>query len=135
MLRHIRELTPRCPVIASNLPETYLLSSYLRRYSTEPLRFVMSVAAAAKIMHERFYQDLPGTLLEGLGKLLATNVRLYVAPMPRESFLRALQDELGNLAIRENARDMVGLEDLIPQAPACHLFEYLRASGRIIALA
>jgi hypothetical protein len=134
MLRCVRELTPQCPVIASNFPETYLLSRYLRRHSTEPLRLVMSIAAAAKIMHERFYQDLPGTLLEGLGKLLATNVRLYVAPMPRESFLSAVGDESGNMAIRETASDVVGLDDLIPQAPARHLFEYLRASGRIIAL-
>jgi hypothetical protein len=135
MLRCIRELTPQCPVIASNFPETYLLSRYLRRHSTEPLRLVMSIAGAAKIMHERFYQDLPGTLLEGLGKLLATNVRLYVAPMPRESFLSAVGEESGNMAIRETARDVVGLDDLIPQTPARHLFEYLRASGRIIALA
>jgi hypothetical protein len=134
MFRLIRELTPSCPAIVSNFPETYLLSRYLRRYSTEPLRFVMSIAAAAKIMHERFYQDLPGTLLEGLGKLLATNVRLYVAPMSRESFLGALREESGNVAIRETARDLVGLDDLIPQAPARHLFEYLRASGRIMAL-
>jgi hypothetical protein len=121
MLRCIRELTPQCPVIASNFPETYLLSRYLRRHSTEPLRLVMSIAAAAKIMHERFYQDLPGTLLEGLGKLLATNVKLYVAPMPRESFLSAVGDESGNMAIRETANDVVGLYDLIPQAPARHL--------------
>ena len=134
MLQLIRELTPPCPAIVSNFPETYLLSHYLRRYSTEPLRFVMSIAAAAKIMHERFYQDLPGTLLEGLGKLLATNVRLYVAPMPRESFLGALRDESGQVAIRPTATDLVGLDDLIPQAPARHLLEYLRASGRIMAL-
>jgi hypothetical protein len=134
MLQLIRELTPPCPAIVSNFPETYLLTRYLRRYSTEPLRFVMSIAAAAKIMHERFYQDLPGTLLEGLGKLLATNVRLYVAPMPREFFLAAVRDESGHVAIRRTATDLVGLDDLIPQAPARHLLEYLRASGRITAL-
>src|SRR3954464_12362058 len=93
MLRCIRELTPQCRQPDSNFPETYLLSRYLRRHSTEPLRLVLSIAAAAKIMHERFYQDLPGTLLEGIGKLLASNVRLYVAPMARESFLAAVQDE------------------------------------------
>jgi hypothetical protein len=134
MLCLIRELTPPCLVIVSNFPETYLLSRYLRRYSTQPVRFVMSIAAAARIMHERFYQGLPGTLLEGLGKLLATNVRLYVAPMPRASFLSAVRDELGHLAIRPTVTDMVGLDDLIPQAPAGHLLEYLRASGQITAL-
>ena len=134
MLRLIRELSMACPVIVSNFPETYLLSHYLRRYSTEPLRFVMSIAAAAKILHERFYQDLPGTLLEGLGKLLATNVTLYVAPMPRESFLGAVRDESGHVAIRGTATDVVGLDDLIPEPPARHLLEYLRTSGRITAL-
>ncbi|HEY1342684.1 MAG TPA: hypothetical protein VGF59_34515, partial [Bryobacteraceae bacterium] len=92
MLNIMAQLTPRGPVMASDFPETYLLSRYLRRYSTEPVRFVVSIAAAAKILHERFYRDLPGTLLEGLGKLLATNVKLYVAPMPREDFLAALRD-------------------------------------------
>lgn len=134
MLRYVRELTPRTAVIASNFPETYLLSRYLRQYSTEPWRFVMSIAAVAKVMHETFYRDLPGTLLEGLGKLLATNVKIYVAPMPRGSFLDAVRDESGNVALRDAARDVVGLHDLIPQAPARHLFQYLRASGRIMAL-
>jgi hypothetical protein len=134
MLRLIRQLTPLCLVIVSNFPETYLLSRYLRRYSTEPLRFVMSIAAAARIMHERFYQDLPGTLLEGLGKLLATNVVLYVAPMTRESFLGALRDESGQVAIRRTATDLVGLDDLIPKVPARQLLEYLRTSGRITTL-
>src|ERR1051326_4052964 len=82
IVRCIRDLNPRYPVIASDFAETYLLSRYLRRYSTEPVRFVMSIATAAKVMHETFYQDLPGTLLEGLGRLLAANVKLYVAPMP-----------------------------------------------------
>jgi hypothetical protein len=134
MLRDIRELAPRCAVIASNFPETYRLSRYLRGYSAAPLRFVMSIAAAAKIMHETFYQDLPGTLLEGLGRLLAANVRIYVAPMQRGAFLRAVGAELGNMAIRDTGKDVVGLDDLIPQAPACHLFDYLRSSGRIAAL-
>ena len=49
------------------------------------MRFILGVSAAAKTMHEAFYQHLPGTLLEGVGRLLATNVKLYVAPMPRKT--------------------------------------------------
>jgi len=134
MLECIRQLSPRCPVIASDFPETYLLSRYLRRHSIEPVRFVLSVAAAAKIMHETFYQDLPGTLLEGLGKLLATNVKLYVAPMPRAAFVAALRDMSTTLAVRESGDSLVGLDDLTPSVPGRHLFEYLRASGRIVKL-
>jgi hypothetical protein len=135
MLECIGQLTPRGPVIASDYPETYLLARYLRRHSTEPVRFVMSVAAAAKTLHESFYQNLPGTLLEGLGRLLAANVKLYVAPMPRQAFVSALQDTSGKLTVRDSANGLVGLDDLIPMEPASHLLTYLRASDRILPLA
>jgi len=117
MIESIRQLSPRGPMIASDFPETYLLSRYLRRYSTEPVRFVMSVATAAKVMHEVFYQDLPGTLLEGLGRLLATNVKLYVAPMPREAFVAALKDMPDTLAVNDSGHAMIGLNDVMPSNP------------------
>ena len=134
MIESIRQLSPRGPMIASDFPETYLLSRYLRRYSTEPVRFVMSVATAAKVMHEVFNQDLPGTLLEGLGRLLATNVTLYVAPIPWEAFVAALKDMPDTLAVNDPGHAMIGLNDVMPSIPGCHLFEYLRASGRIVEL-
>ena len=51
----------------SSYPEAYLLARYFRRRSTEPVCFVMSVAAATKTLQEKLYQNLAGTLLEGLG--------------------------------------------------------------------
>jgi hypothetical protein len=134
MLACIRQLTPRGPVIVTDYPETYLLGGYLRRHSTEAVRFILSVAAAAKIMHERFYQDLPGALLEGVGKLLATNVKLYVARMPLEAFRAAVGELDGAIGIRESAQSLVTLDDLMASGPSHHLFEYLRASGRVVAL-
>jgi hypothetical protein len=134
MLAQVEKLRSFGSVIVSAYPETYLLSRYLRRYSTEPVRFILGVAAAAKILHEVFYRALPGTLLEGIGKLLATNVKLYVAPMPRESFRTALADLSGSIAPKESSDNIVTLNDLIPSSPTLHLFEYLRASGRIVAL-
>jgi hypothetical protein len=134
ILQRIRQLSPSCATIVSDFPETYLLSRYLSRYSTEPVRFVMSIAAAAKVLHEAFYHDLPGTLLEGLGRLLATNVKLYVAPMPRIAFEAALRDMSATVAIKPSGKSVIGLDDLAPAAPACHLVEYLRATGRIVAL-
>jgi hypothetical protein len=121
-------------VIVTDYPETYLLSRYLRRHSTDPVRFILSVAAAAKIMQEVFYRILPGTLLEGMGKLLATNVKLYVAPMPREAFRTALADLSGSIALKGSGDSMVTLNDLMPSVPIVHLLEYLRATGQIVAL-
>ena len=134
MLACIQQLTPRGFVIVTDYPETYLLSDYLRRHSTEPVRFIMGVAAAAKTLHEAFYQALPGALLEGVGRLLATNVKLYVAPMPRGAFNAAVGDLSGTLTVKESGKSLVTLDDLMPSIPALHLFEYLRSSGRIVAL-
>jgi hypothetical protein len=134
MLVCIQQLTPRGFVIVTDYPETYLLSGYLRRHSTEPVRLIMGVAAAAKTLQEAFYQALPGALLEGLGRLLATNVKLYVAPMPREAFNAAVGDLSGALLVKESGKSLVTLDDLMPSIPTLHLFEYLRASGRIVAL-
>ena len=130
----VLRLTPCGPVIATDFPETYLLSRYLRRYSIEPVRFVMGSAAVAKVLHESFYLDLPGALLEGLGKLLATNVKLYVAPMPGEAFAAASRDIRETITVKESANGLVGLDDLRPAPPACQLLDYLRAAGRIVPL-
>ena len=134
MLACIQQLTQEAPVIVSDYPENYLLSQYLRRQSTEPVRFVVSVATAAMTLHEAFYQTLPGSVLEGIGKLLATNVKLYVAPMPLEAFRAALQDLTGTLEVRDSGSGMVALDDLTSSTPGRHLLEYLRASGRVVAL-
>lgn len=134
MMDCIRQLSPRGPLIVSDFPETYLLSRYLRRYTTHPVRFVLSIAAVAKILHERFYQELPGALLEGLGRLLVTNVKLYVAPMPRSAFTTALRDEPDIIPVRQTDDGFVTLDDLIPWQPSRHLLEYLRASGRVVSL-
>jgi hypothetical protein len=133
-LAQIQHLVSVGSVMVTDYLETYLLSHYLRRHSTEPVRFILSVAAAAKVMHEVFYRTLPGTLLEGIGKLLATNVKLYVAPMPQEAFRSALADLSGSMVLKGSGDTVVTLDDLMPSAPTLHLFQYLRASGRIVAL-
>ena len=134
MLASIGQLTQRGLVIVTDYPETYLLSGYLRRHSTEPVRFIMGVATAAKILHEAFYRGLPGALLEGVARLLATNVKLYVAAMPRDAFNAAVGGLSGTLTVRESGNVLVTLDDLLPSAPGLYLFEYLRASGRMVAL-
>jgi hypothetical protein len=94
----------------------------------------MSVAAAAKVLRETFYRDLPGTLLEGLGRLFSANVKLYVASMQRDAFVAALQHVPGDIGIRQSADVQIRLDDLIPHPPVAHLLEYLRASGQVVAL-
>ena len=134
MLHTIRQLTGQDAVIVTNFPETYLLSRYLQRHSTAPIRMIMSSAALANTLRDAFYEKLPGTLLEGLARLLATNVKLYVAPMTRDAFRAAAVDASGAITIRDSGKSIVTLDDLLPSAPNLHLFQYLRASGRIVGV-
>ena len=134
MLDCIRQLAARGTVVITDFAENFLLSRYLRRYSTEPVRFILGASAAAKLMHGVFYRDLPGTLLEGLARLLASNVKLYVAPMSIEAFGAAAGDLSGAIATKESKKGLVTLDDLVPSGPGIHLFEYLRAAGRIVPL-
>jgi hypothetical protein len=134
MLARVAELSAPGPLIVTDYPETYLLARYLRRHTTEPVRFVVSVAAAAKILHEDYYRQLPGTLLEGLGRLLATNVKLYVAPLPLSVFEAALQDLPGKRAIDSSSDGMVTLDELRPEGPMAHLLAYLMSSGRLVGM-
>jgi len=85
-------------------------------------------------MQEVFYTGLPGTLLEGIGRLFATNVKVYVAPMPRAAFSAAVGDLLGSPIVKDSGNSVVTLDDLTPSKPGLHLLEYLRACGRMVAL-
>jgi hypothetical protein len=134
MAARVEQVTHEGPVVVSSYPETYLLSRYLRRYTTEPVRFIFGVSTAAKTLHEAFYQNLPGTLLEGLGRLFATNVKLYVAPMPKDAFHAAVQNLAGDLELRDSGDSWVGIDDLIPLLPVRHLLDYLRGSGRVVPM-
>jgi hypothetical protein len=115
----------------SNYPEAYLLARYFRRHSTEPVRFVMSVAAAAKTLRKSYTRIWLQPCSSAWG-LLPANVKLYVSPMPRQAFLSALEGTLGTLPIRDSGNPQVIPDDLIPGEPTCYLMIFLRASGRIV---
>jgi hypothetical protein len=118
-------------VIISDFPETYLLVEYLRRFTTEPIRLVMGVSALARLMAVEFYTALPGTLLEGLGRLLAENVKVYVQAMPKA----ALEDALrSSLDLVEISSDPATSDSIHFKPPVEHLYRYLRGAGWIVPL-
>lgn len=119
-------------VLVSALGEAYLLVDYLRRFSYEPLRFTMGVSLLARMLNEQFYNKLPGRLLEGLGKLLAANVKIYVYPMPREAVLESLGDNAVHFDILADESGKVDADGLQPKAPANHLYQYLRDAGWVV---
>ena len=52
----------------------------MRQLTDKPLAMVIGASHLEKLLDEKFYFDLPGGLLEGMGKLLDSNTRLYTYP-------------------------------------------------------
>ena len=119
-------------VIVSSFAQTYLLIEYLRRYTSEPIRIVLGVSAMARLLAAEYYTKLPGSLLEGLGRLLATNVKIYVQPMPRAALDQALSSSPG---LVEATTDPVTADTIHFKPPVEHLFRYIREAQWIVPLA
>jgi hypothetical protein len=121
-------------VIVTDYPEGYQVVNYLRRYTAAPIRLIIWISMFAQLMEERVYPSLPGTVLEGFGRLLFTDVTIYVAPMRKESLVAALGGLPEDLFRDIPDGDLLTLDDLLPKSPLDHLYHYLRAAGRIVAL-
>ena len=69
VLSRVQSLLALGTVLVTDYPQTYRLVEYLRRYTPEAVRFVLGVSSLAQLMESGYYETLPGSLLEGLGRL------------------------------------------------------------------
>ena len=122
------------PALVTDLPEGYELVPYLQRYTTEPLRFVGGVSMLAHLLQSQFYDALAGTLLEGMGKLFASNVKFYAYPMPRAAVTEALGSAPSRVSVADSKSGLVGADDLVLEPPLHHLFRYLRDAGWVVPI-
>jgi len=67
-------------VLISNYGEYYRLIQYLRRYTDRAIGLPLGVPTLQEIFDEKYYSNLDGGILEGLGRLFKKGVRLYVYP-------------------------------------------------------
>ncbi|GEP41163.1 hypothetical protein BGE01nite_04540 [Brevifollis gellanilyticus] len=68
-------------VLVSKYAEFHRLSSYLARYTQQPVGIVLGLPLFEELFNERWYVDLGGGLLEAVGRLFKNQVRLYVYPV------------------------------------------------------
>jgi hypothetical protein len=134
-LVRVDRLVPLGAVAVTGLGETYLVAEYLRRYTTEPIRFALGVSLLARVLDEQFYDTLPGRLLEGLGKLFAENIKVHVYPMRREDVVAALGPRAGQFRIGGSDGSAATADDIQPAPPVDHLYRYVRAAGLVIPVA
>jgi hypothetical protein len=103
-------------VMVSNYRRFDSVTTSMRRYTPQWLGFVMGVPTLRMVFDEQYYTDLPGGILEGLGRLFQGNVRLYIYPTMQQS---------GEVATSTTL-------EVAP--PLQHLLAYLRDKGGIEAI-
>lgn len=72
-------------VLVSNYSVFFRLTQYFRRYTQEPIGVVLGIDTLLGVLDEKYYENLPGGILESIGRLFRQAVRLYVYPMHKDA--------------------------------------------------
>lgn len=102
-------------VLVSNFSLYYQLKNFIRSMTRQPIGIVLAVRHMAKLFDESHYRDLPGGLLEGLGRLLDPLTRVYVYP-------------------HKQGQECLLAESMAPPAPYKLIFDYFRSQGWLLDL-
>src|SRR5207244_2711251 len=70
-------------VMVSDYERFDQVTAYLRRYTEALVGMVIGMPLLQEIFDEKYYTELDGGILEGLGRLFKGAVQLYVYPMRR----------------------------------------------------
>ncbi len=68
------------PVLISNFLRYHRLVSYLSRYTQKPIGLPLGAQRLRDVLDEKFYTDMPGGILQGVGQMFRRGVKVYVYP-------------------------------------------------------
>ncbi len=123
-------------LILSSFSWYYHVSDYLRRYTKDPIAFLMGLSTIMKLFDESFYDEDSGDLLEAIGKLVSIDVRLFAYPMTCEAIKEHLQ--IIDLASFDweikSENSFPNIRTVRPKGTKEHLYNYLRESGYIVGI-
>ncbi len=123
------------PVAVTRYTRSYRLTEHLRRYTAEPLRFVMGLPAVLELLEASYYDGMVGGALEAMGKLLAENVKLYVYPVDASRLPDLLRrSRLDPAQLSYPAWGDVTADNIRVAPPTGYLYDYLLDSGWIVPL-
>ena len=71
-------------VLITKFSEYYWLNQYFERFKNRRVRFVLGIYNLMALLDEKSYGDLSGGLMEGFGRLLDRDTKLYVYPYQEE---------------------------------------------------
>lgn len=73
------------PVMISNLAEYYKLKIYFNQIKHNDIRILMGANMLKEIFTEKYYEELQGGILEGLGDIFKSNCKLLIYPFKDET--------------------------------------------------
>ncbi|VAX12960.1 Nicotinamide mononucleotide adenylyltransferase [hydrothermal vent metagenome] len=95
-------------VLISNYGEFFRLAQYLFNYTKNPVAIAMGLPSLRDLFNEKYYEGLPGGILESFGRLFKHDLRLYVCP-----------------EIDSDSGELVGINELQIDSHLRHLYDYL----------
>lgn len=104
-------------VLLSNYRRYFSLASYLSTFSKESIVISMGIPSVRELFKEKHYADLDGGILEGFGRLLKYDLKLYVYP--------TLDEQTGRL---------ITAETLQVEPKVQKLYDYIRERGTILPI-
>ena len=67
-------------VLISSSAEFHRVSTFLSRYTAEPIAIILSIGLLNELFKEKWSESLPGGILESFGRLFKNRVQLFVYP-------------------------------------------------------
>jgi len=67
-------------VLISRCPEFHRITTFLSRYTSEPIAVILSIGLLNELFKEKWSENLAGGILESFGRLFKNSVQLFVYP-------------------------------------------------------
>ena len=107
--------------------ELYKMGAFVSRFTKSRVHFAVELSVLVRALQDN-YNDLDGSLLEGIARLFRENVRVSVFPMPAA----AMKDSDAAAGWKwKEANGLIGARDIEPPEPLNHLYRYLIGNGLI----
>jgi hypothetical protein len=120
-------------VLLFGYSELYRMTSFINRYTQAPVRLVAGVSSVIQLF-SLWQRSLEGRLLEGLSKLFAQNVCVYVYPMTPDALEESLPSALAAGWKWKSKAGLITADQLQAPPPLGHLLDYLLACNFMVPM-
>ncbi|KAK9811197.1 hypothetical protein WJX73_009463 [Symbiochloris irregularis] len=104
-------------VMISSFRRFFALAAYISTFTRQSIVLAMGIPSLARLFDENFYSDLNGGILEGFGRLLRFNLKIYVYP--------TLDEKTGQLITAKNCKVEPSVQ---------LLYDYILSRGTIVSI-